>query len=85
MREHQIIKVTIMGAGGIPIKTVSNGRPLAGDNLTAAMYEASVNAYGACMGLDQDKIASVTIQIFTPLHGPVELPNAPTIDYDLTS
>jgi hypothetical protein len=73
MRDHQIIKVTIMGAGGAPIKVVNNGRPLSGDNLTAAMYEASVNAYGACLGLDHDKIASVTIEILTPLHGSVDV------------
>jgi hypothetical protein len=71
--EYTSIKVTIMGAGGVPIKTVSNGRPLAGNNLTAAMYEASVSAWGACVALDHDKIASISIEVFTPLHGPVEL------------
>jgi hypothetical protein len=72
---HTSIKITIMASGATPIKVVTNGRPLAGDNLTAVMYEACVNAWGACLGLDHDKIASITIEIFTPLHGPVSMPS----------
>lgn len=49
------------------MRVIDNGRPLSGDNLTACLYEACVNAFGACIALDHDKITRVTIEVFTPL------------------
>lgn len=62
------IKVTIKDAADTTLKTYENGLPLSRGNLRAVLYEACVNTWVACNGLDLDTVGSVTIEILTPIH-----------------